>query len=163
MDDEVLAHVQASVVRRWVGVAMLACVGIALIYVAVTAPPVFGWQVFLIVFGGLIIGFAEKVRRVTEHGLELTETELRDTQGTVLALITDIEGLDRGFFAFKPSNGFLIRTKTPGTRAWRPGMWWRFGRRIGIGGVMPASQTKMMAEALAFTIARRDQESDQTT
>lgn len=158
MDNEVLASVQASAVRRWTGVVMLGFVGFLLIYSAVSAPPALKWQAFLIVAGVFIIWMADRVRRVTEHGIELTTTELRETSGVRLAYLDDIVGVDRGVFAFKPSNGFVIRTKMPGTRRWRPGMWWRFGRRIGIGGVMPASGTKMMAEALAAAIANRDQQ-----
>lgn len=103
------------------------------------------------------------MRRVTEHAIELTATELRDSSGECIVMVADIDTLDRGFFAFKPSNGFLIRSRTPGSRVWRPGMWWRFGRRIGIGGVMPAPQTKMMSETLAMLIADQDSQDSQQT
>ncbi len=39
---------------------------------------------------------------------------------------------------------------------WRPGLWWRVGRRIGVGGMTPASQTKFMSEIIAAMIAQRD-------
>ena len=98
------------------------------------------------------------MRRATSNAIELTATILRDSDGTVIARIEDIEHIDRGVFAFKPSNGFLLRTKagTGGTREWRPGLWWRMGRRIGIGGMTPGRQTKYMAEAIATIIATRD-------
>jgi len=70
--------------------------------------------------------------------------------------VADIERVDRGVFAFKPSNGFLVRTREPSARAWRPGLWWRFGRRIGVGGVTSANQTKAMSEILAAMLAERD-------
>jgi hypothetical protein len=41
----------------------------------------------------------------------------------VLARIDEIASLDRGTFAFKPSNGFLLRLSRKGTRVWRPGLW----------------------------------------
>ena len=49
----------------------------------------------------------------------------------------------------------MLKTRTPGPRVWRPGIWWRIGRRVGIGGVMPGHQTKAMAEILAALQAER--------
>lgn len=163
MTNEVLATVNASQPRRWIGVAMLVIVGVVVIYVAMATPPSIPWQVFLIVVGAGAVWMADRMRRATEHRLELTETELRSTEGLVLARLDDIEKVERGVFAFKPSNGFLVTLKSPGARAWRPGLWWRMGRRIGIGGVTPASQTKFMSEILSAQLMERDQESDHTT
>ena len=159
-DNEVLAVIQASPPRRWMGVGMLAAIGVLVIYVALVAPPVPVWQAFLIVTGGLALWMADRMRRATGYAIELTRTELRDSSGELIARVSDIEKVESGFFAFKPSHGFLVRTRTPATRIWRPGLWWRFGRRIGVGGVTPRSQTKFMAEMLTAMIALRDQASE---
>lgn len=163
MGDEVLATVSASAARRWMGVVTLGIVGGLLIYAALSSAPSFAWRAFLVASGCLALWSAVQMRRVTEHAIELTATELRDSSGKCIVMIANIDTLDRGFFAFKPSNGFLIRSRTPGSRVWRPGMWWRFGRRIGIGGVMPAPQTKMMSETLALLIADQDSQDSQQT
>lgn len=163
MDNEILATVGASALRRWMGVAMLIAVAGAVIYVALARPPSLGWQGFLLITGVLALWMADRLRRATEHRIELTETELRSTDGTRIATIDEIAALDHGVFAFKPSNGFLIKTRASGARVWRPGLWWRLGRRIGVGGVTPASQTKVMSEILAAMLAQRDQASDHTT
>lgn len=156
MQTEVLAVVEASAARRWIGVAMLACVGLIVLYVAVATPPEPVWQVFLIIVGAAALWLAQRTYQSTAYRIELTETDLRSSNGQVLCRIEDVEGLDRGVFAFKPSNGFLLRTRTPGSRAWYPGLWWRMGRRIGIGGVTPGSQTKFMAEMISAMIAERE-------
>jgi len=156
MDSEIVAVVQVSAARRWLGVGMLAGLGGLVIYVALASPPVLEWQVFLVVTGVLALWMADRMRRATEHRIELTETELRSSEGVLIAAIDNIVSLDRGFFAFKPSNGFVIKTRTPGPRTWRPGLWWRVGRRIGVGGVTPGGQTKAMSEILAAMIAQRD-------
>lgn len=153
---EVLATVKASPGRRYLGIAMLSTLGLLMIYIAVTQAPALQWRVFLVVLGAVALWMADKMRTATATRIELTETELRDSDGTVVALITDIDGMDRGFFAFKPSNGFLLRTKASAPNVWRPGLWWRVGRRIGIGGVTPASQTKFMSEIIAVMMAQRD-------
>ncbi len=154
MNDEILATVRASAPRRWMGISMLALLGGLVIYVALASPPGLGWQVFLILVGVGALWMAERMRRATEHQINLTETELRSSEGKLIALVEDIESVDRGFFAFKPSNGFLITTRAKGPRSWRPGLWWRIGRRIGVGGVTSAGQTKAMSEILAAMLAQ---------
>lgn len=157
MNQEILAEVRASAPRRWLGIMMLAALGGLVIYVALAAPPALHWQVFLLATGVGALWMSERMRRATAHGLELTPTELRSTEGQRLALVSEVEGLERGFLAFKPSNGFMIRTRTSQPRTWRPGLWWRIGRRIGVGGVTPGGQTKAMAEILAAMMAQRSQ------
>ena len=156
-ENEVLAVVRASTGRRILGLTSLAILGFLLIYIAFSRPPALGWQIFLLVVGGAAIWCADAMRRATASAVELTPTELRDADGTRIALVADIEGMDRGFFAFKPSNGFLLKTGTSAGRQWRPGLWWRMGRRIGIGGMTPGSQTKFMSEVLAAMMATRGQ------
>jgi len=162
MSEEVLAVVNVSVARRWLAIGLLLLVGGAMIYAAFTAPPSAALQAFLIAGGALALWMADKMRRATETWLELTQTELRDNTGRILARVADIRSLDRGFLAFKPSNGFLIRTKTPGPRAWMPGLWWRAGRRIGVGGVTSGVQTRIMADLIAAMVRQRDQDSQST-
>ena len=154
--DEVLAVVRASMGRRILGLTSLALLGVLLVYVAFSRPPALGWQLFLLVVGGGAIWMADAMRRATSSAVELTPRELRDADGTRIALVADIENLDRGFFAFKPSNGLLIKTRTGAARVWRPGLWWRTGRRIGVGGMTPGHQTKFMSEVLAALMVERD-------
>lgn len=154
--DEVLVTVHASSGRRFLGILSLGILGVMLIYIAVAQSPAIEWRVFLLVLGVASLLMVDKMRRSTASRLELTETELRDSDGTVIALVADIEGMDRGFFAFKPSNGFLLRTSEKAPNSWRPGMWWRVGHRIGVGGMAVAHQTKMMSEIIAVIMAKRE-------
>ena len=154
--DEILATVAASAGRRILGIGMLAFLGVLVIYVALAEPPALGWQVFLIVLGTVALMVADAMRRSTAFRLELTREVLRDSGGEVIARVAEITSIDRGAFAFKPSNGFLLRTSTSATRKWRPGLWWRMGSRIGVGGMTPGRQTKYMAEIIAVMLAERD-------
>ncbi|GGH20659.1 hypothetical protein SAMN05444007_101434 [Cribrihabitans marinus] len=160
MEDEVLAVVSASAPRRWIGIGMLAGVALIVLYVAIAEPPQPGWQLFLVVMGAAALWVARRMAQATTHRIELTRAGLRSSTGEWIARLEEIAAMDRGMFAFKPSNGFLVRLKNPGSRAWQPGLWWRLGRRVGIGGVTPASQTKAMADILAALLAERDQMSD---
>ncbi|MEP2640580.1 hypothetical protein [Roseobacter sp.] len=155
-ETEVLATVQASAGRRLMGIGLLAFLGVLVIYVAFTSPPSVGWQVFLIALGVIALAVADAMRRSTAHVLELTRTELRDSGGVVIAKVDNMVGIDRGTFAFKPSNGFLLQLhEVNGARTWRPGLWWRVGRRVGVGGMTPGRQTKYMAEMIAVMLADR--------
>ncbi len=155
MQQEVLAKVKASTPRRWLGVGMLAVVGAMVLYVAMATPPEPVWQVFLFVVGAAAFWLAFRMWYATDDWIELTQTELRTGTGRVIARVQDIEAVDRGVFAFKPSNGFLVRTRTKGENAWAPGLWWRLGQRVGIGGMTAAAETKFMSEMLSAMIAER--------
>lgn len=157
MNDELLMSLRASTPRRYFAITTLLTLGVILLYLALVHPPAeLGLQVFLITLGAVILWLTEKLRRATLLELELTREELRCSNGEVLARVDEIETLDRGVFAYKPSNGFLLRLSGKGPRRWEPGMWWRTGRRLGVGGVAAAPQTKAMAEMIAAMIAERE-------
>lgn len=157
MNDDVLATIEASAPRRVMGTLMLGATGCILVYMAFAAPPSPAWLLFLLVVGAGALWLAVRMWQATTHRIELTAQELRCSDGQVIARVEEIEAIDRGFFAFKPSNGFLIRTRAAGTRCWLPGLWWRAGRRIGVGGVTPGQQGKVMSDILAAMLAQRSQ------
>ncbi len=151
--DGVVARASASAMRRVFACLVLYGLGGLLIYVAVAAPPSPFWLIFLIGLGVCVLLLAERMRRATERVLELTTTELRDDQGRVLAQLADIKSVERGVFAMKPSNGFTLVLTKSSPRAWLPGLWWRAGRRVGVGGVVSSGPAKFMAEQIALRIA----------
>ena len=153
---EVIATISASPGRRWLGIMCMATLGVLVITIGFFRPPGLGLTIFLLVIGAASLWAATAMQRATAHTIELTATELRDTSGEVLAELENIQSIDRGVFAFKPSNGFLLRLKQPATRLWRPGLWWRFGRQVGVGGMTPGPQTKFVAEYIGKYIAQRD-------
>ncbi|MEM1352822.1 MAG: hypothetical protein AAGF27_10780 [Pseudomonadota bacterium] len=155
-NDEVLARVTASIGRRALGIGMLIALAFMVIYVAIVSPPSLGWQIFLIAIGTGALMVANTMRVSTQRTLELTRSTLRDDTGTVLADVGDIRSIDRGAFAFKPSNGFVLRLHRAYGRDWRPGLWWRLPRRVGVGGMTPMRETKYMAEVIALLIAERE-------
>ena len=148
MQEDVLARVEASGPRRWAGVAMLTTIGVLVVYVALAAPPALGWQVFLIAVGVASFWLAQRMWLATQDAIELTRTELRTRSGQLICLVEDVEAVETGAFAFKPSNGFLVRTRTAGGNRWAPGLWWRVGHRVGIGGMTSATETKFLSQTL---------------
>ncbi|WP_456386907.1 hypothetical protein [Profundibacter sp.] len=155
-ESEIIATVMPSKVRRFAGVLMLAILGCLLVYLAMATPPSsILWRIFLLGFGGAVLWLAEKMRRATRVGVVLTRDDLRTTDGRVLVTMDEMTGVVRGSFSLKPSNGFSVLTKTRQSSAWAPGIWWRVGKRVGVGGVTAASQAKFMSEVLAGMLAER--------
>ncbi len=156
MTDGVLVQVDASTGRRVSGLAVLGALALAILGNALLAPGVPALQrLLLIVLGLLVCAMALALKRATERALVLTEAGLSDSAGTLLASMDQIEAVDRGTFAFKPSNGFLLRLRDKGPRRFLPGLYWQYGRRIGVGGVLRASETKQMADVIAIALADR--------
>jgi len=160
MSDEptskVITGITPSAPRRTFGTGVLYGLGLLLLYIAATNPPSFVYAIFLVGCGAACLYGGYRMWEVTGRVIELTEEELRLSDGTLICRTEDIQKIDRSLFAFKPSNGFLVTTKVGYPFKWAPGLWWRFGKRIGIGGVTPGAQGKIMADTLAALVAQRD-------
>ena len=154
--SEVITGITPSAPRRAFGAGVMYLLGATLAYVAVTQATSAAYGFVLICIGAVAIYGGWRMWQETGRTIELTEEELRLSDGTVICKVADLEKVDRSFFAFKPSNGFLLITKTRHPYSWSPGLWWRIGKRIGVGGVTPAAQGKFMADTIAAMIADRD-------
>lgn len=155
MGGDVIAHVTASQPRRWLGVLTLCALGALLLRVALLTTGGIWLQIVLFGMALAVWVLAVQMWHATALSVELREDELCDSAGAVLVRLECIEMVERGSFALKPSQGFVLRTTLPGPFAWRPGLWWRIGRRVGVGGVTPASQTRQMAALLSVRLAAK--------
>lgn len=141
--------------RRWLAIVMLAGLGALLVLLSVQPGGSALARLGLAAFGVLALAAAEAQRRATRAGIVLGETMLCDTDGQVIAPLDQIEAVERGFLVFKPAGGFVLRLSQSAPFRWAPGLWWRQGRRIGIGGVISAAEGRAMAELLATRVAQR--------
>ena len=148
-------ELRAAQARRAMAVGVLYGFGGVAVYTAVADVPGLLWSVALLALGLGGMAAGEMLRRATRRALCLDETGLVDSAGRVLARWDDIVGIERSSFSLRPSNGFTLRLTRPGARAWQPGMWWRLGHRLGVGGVTPARETRAMAEAIELRLADR--------
>lgn len=149
------ARLHAAPIRRHVAYGMILFFGAAVLFVLFQAPPSMGWVVFMLALAAASFWAAIRLRRATMLWIDLTEDGLADSSGREIARFEDIVSVHRGVFAFKPSNGFLLKLRQPQPAGWEPGMWWRFGRRVGVGGVVPAVQARYMAETIEYRLAAR--------
>ncbi|MEZ5912450.1 MAG: hypothetical protein R3D84_09700 [Paracoccaceae bacterium] len=154
--SEILATLTPTAPRRIVGTSVLAALGALLLSVASLRTPAALWlAILLYAMGAMALFLAVRLWQVTARRLELTAGELREAGGARLAHVAEIRSVSRGAFAFKPSNGFGLRLSAPGARAWRPGLWWRIGTRVGVGGVTSGPEARFMAETIDRLIAGR--------
>lgn len=157
MPDAVLATLPPSPARRWIAMILLAVLGALLVWIALARPPeALGWRLFLLALGLGSVWMADRLRRATEVHLILTRTALADSRGRVLARVEDIRAVNSGVFAVKPSSGFTLVLAGRSPAAWEPGLWWRLGRRLGVGGVTAGREGKYMAEVLQMMLAERE-------
>ncbi|WP_425099745.1 hypothetical protein [Tropicibacter sp. S64] len=157
MEQNELGRIGASAGRRMIGVGALMGLGALLLYLGLATPmDSVLWQGVLILAGLGALWGSERMWKATGVVLVLTEEGLFEENGTVLARFDNIAKVDRSPFAMKPSNGFLVLLKEPMPRAWRPGLWWRTGKRLAIGGVTSGGVTKPVADIMTLRLVQRD-------
>ncbi|MCK4861765.1 MAG: hypothetical protein KAS85_07645 [Rhodobacteraceae bacterium] len=152
--SEILVKLEVAQGRRMFGVLSIAALGMTLLYIAAVYPPAIIPALFaLILVGALFIWAGYRLYRSTDNTILLTREAITTQSGHVLCRLEDIAKVDRGFFAFKPSNGFLVLLKERGERSWSPGMWWHLGKHLGIGGVTSPRQSKEMVSIIQIILA----------
>ncbi len=151
-----LARLAPSAPRRLLAGAVLAGLALFLVWIAAAVPNAPAWRLAMLAMGLGVAASVWRMWRGTRVTVDLREEGLFLSDGTPLAPMEAIAGVDRGMFALKPSNGFVLRlARSPGP-AWVPGLYWRIGRRIGVGGITDAGQARAMADILAARLAQRD-------
>ena len=151
-----VARLDISLPRFVTGIGALAGLGGVVLWIAARGEtgPVGAALFALAGLGALSLAVA--VARAGRAGLVLTHEALVDTTGRVVCRIADIQAVERGVVALRPSNGFALRLRSPARAGWHPGLWWRVGRRVGIGGLTPTGQGRAAADLLGALVARRN-------
>ena len=165
-EDEIIATVRPGPARRWTAVGVLGA--LAAVLASTGLEQVLSDSGTAALAGAALIGVAAlagwgavKVADVTGRTLVLTRRALSDDRGEVLAPLDAVARVDRGAFAFKPSSGFVIHTDRPLGWRWAPGLWWRFGQRVGVGGTLAARDARGMADVMTLILRERAGELDE--
>lgn len=153
--SEPLYRMRTNGVRRWMSIGATGGLGLLLVWLAAATPMPAGWRAFVFAAGAVALWGAWSIWRATSCELVLTREGLFDDAGRVLARMDDIVRLDRGIFAAKPTTGFVIRLAERAPFGWAPGVWWRVGTRLGVGGSVPGIEVKALAEMMELMIADR--------
>lgn len=155
LSEGVYAQIEAAPLRRGFAFLVLVGLGALLIYLSFVSLGGFASRLFLFAIGLVTLFCAERLRTATAGRLLLTDAGIEDGEGRLLVAWENIKGVERGAFALKPSNGFTVHTTARMDREWAPGLWWRIGKRFGVGGVSAAGAAKFMAEQIAFRLAQK--------
>ncbi|MGR3541461.1 MAG: hypothetical protein ACU0BS_08535 [Hasllibacter sp.] len=157
MRDDVILTAGASPARRLFALGVLGALGVLLLWLSLGAQDMAaGWRLAVAALGAGALAMAGWMRSATRIRLVLDEDGLREDGGETLAPLDAVSRSDRGPFANKPSAGFVLRLdRMVGPPAWRPGLWWRVGRRVGVGGVVAGHEARAMSEAIAAAAAER--------
>ena len=151
-----LARLEVSTFRRFTGVSVQVIMAVFLLFtVAMFPSPFASWSLFLTAFGFALLWFAWRFWNATSTYLVLTGDGLFDSAGRHFCALNEIDKVDRGFFAFRPSGGFTLKLKVPAKRGWAPGLWWAFGKSIGIGGATSRQAGKQMADIISVMMSER--------
>lgn len=155
--DELLASINPQPARRGAAVGMITILGMIVMIVAGFRPPEhFGYMLFLVFFGAGCFWLAWTMWHATGKIIELTRSELREVNGRVLCTVENVLRVDRGAFAFKPAGGFLVKLKEPaGEKVYAPGIWWRWGRTLAVGGVTSRQDGKNVADMMIVMMVER--------
>ena len=157
MSDDVVMEIRPSIFRRWMALIALGGLSIILLGVAIGDLPDL-WRLFFVLIAVWVLWSGNRLRLSTLNGLVLTRSALSTSTGEVLVKVENIQKVERGVFAFKPSNGFLVRLIEPAPKGWAPGLWWRFGTRLGVGGTLSGGQSRAMADLMSALVLERDSE-----
>lgn len=154
--DDILERISPNGPRRVFATGSLGILGALLVWIAASHPPSdIGFIVLLLVIGAGSLWLSWALWQASSVMLELTREELREQDGRVIARIDNIEKVDRGFFAFKPAAGFRLSLRERMPSAYAPGLWWRRGRMVMVGGVTSNAQSKAVADLISVRIAQK--------
>lgn len=151
---------RTSPIKRYISAGILyALAGLLGLVLFLHPPEELVWLLFLAGMVAATIWLAVRTQAATADWLELRADGLYVNGQTCLCRLDEIASVSRGAFAFKPSNGFLLRLKSSGTRHWAPGLFWRLGPFLGVGGTTSKAQADVMSEAIALAVERQSSSS----
>ncbi len=153
---EALAMVHRPNWMRWVVVVALTALGAGFLWLFL-AKAHSGIETMLITFaatGAFWLAFSAMGARSSY--VILTKEGFYDEHGDMLCPMSEVDKVDAGLLALRPSKGFLLRLRTSAPWGWSPGLWWRFGKRFGVGGATPGRAGKDMADQAVALIVERD-------
>ena len=142
-------EVRRPEVLRWI---MLAAIAALFVMTLLAAIDLMSRALFpalvLAMFTAAIGWFGQALLFTKARAVVLEDGRLFDDSGVEICNLDNVVELEKGLHLFKPSSGFVLKLKTKQTLAWSPGLWWRVGHRVGVGGATPGRRAKAMADAI---------------
>ena len=96
----------------------------------------------------LVLWFRRFLKRFSKVGFLINQSGLFNLDGSIICEIGDIEKIDVSPYTFKSANGFIVILKTKTSFKSIPGLYWRLGKRLSIGGLVSKTESKFLSQAL---------------
>ena len=97
----------------------------------------------------LAIWFRSFLQRYSKVGFLINQSGLFNLDGSIVCEIGDIERIDVSPYTFKSANGFIVILKTKSSFKSIPGLYWRLGKRLSIGGLVSKNESKFLSHTLS--------------
>lgn len=147
-NDKPLAYIIPPKLKRYFFTILSLILAILLLYEGLSFFIVSGERLGFILVGIFLLGLTYLFYFNTGKALILYEDRLVSTDGELLFELNNVASIENGLFSFKPSNGVLFHLKEPMSLKWKLGLWWRFGKRVGIGGCTQKSSINLAVEVI---------------
>jgi len=114
---------------------------------------------FLLLTIALLIGlgFWKFIKRYDKSGFIIQDDCIFLLNGRLVCEISAIEAVDTSPYSFKSTNGFIIRLKQNGSIDWSPGLFWKFKRRISVGGLISKNESKLLSASIITIVSQQNQ------
>lgn len=104
----------------------------------------------LALFAAVIGWFGQALLFTKARAVIFEGDRLYDDSGVEICHLDNVAEIEKGLHLFKPSSGFVLKLRTRQPAGWSPGLWWRVGHRVGVGGATPGRRAKAMADAIVM-------------
>ena len=146
--EKPLAIINPPVLKRYFFTLLSLILAVLLLYEGISFFLVSGDRLGFILVGLFLLGLTYLFYFNTGKALVLYEDRLVSTDGELLFELKNVTSIENGLFSFKPSNGVLFYLKEPMPFKWKLGLWWRIGKRVGIGGCTQKSSINFAVEII---------------
>ena len=96
----------------------------------------------------LALWFKSFLNRYSKMGFLINQEGLFNLDKSLICRIDEIDQIDTSPYTFKSANGFIVILKTKNSFKTVPGLYWRLGKRISIGGLIAKNESKFVSSTL---------------
>ena len=136
--------------RRRLGIIVIGFLGITLIYKALKLEynNYLLEKIFFSILGSAIVYLAFRLANKTKRGIIFNKTGLYELDGVLICSLDEINEVDTSPYTFKPANGFIIKLKNSTKFGWSPGLWWKYNKRMTVGGMISKQESVIASQLL---------------
>ena len=147
-DDKIKLEIPDS--RYRLGIIVIGFLGVTLIYNALKLDNN-DYQlekIFFSILGSAIVYLAFRFANKTKRGIIFNKTGLYELDGVLICPLNEIKEVDTSPYTFKPANGFIIKLKKSTKFGWSPGLWWKYKKRMTVGGMISKQESVIASQLL---------------